>query len=159
MNGSASTQHGGQDSPEEPGQEESEPRFPWQVMLATAAWVVLGVLSVVTAVGAGGGSSGGADQASVAQISGSLGSSAVGGSQNAGHPVLTLILGLAVLLFALLLMLGQGWARWVLLVLGIVAVIMFAMGGRWETLVAMAVLVVGTVPLLSRSATRYLAAG
>jgi len=44
----------------------------------------------------------------------------------------------------------------VLAVLGVIAVILFALGGRWEAVVAFAALVVGAVALLAPSANRYL---
>jgi hypothetical protein len=163
MTGTPPTEHGessgpdgsGAESPVDSAAEVKEPGFPWQLGLAVAAWVVLGALLIVSALGSSS-TSGGADQASVDKIQGTLGDSAVATNTTA-HPTLLLLLGLVVLLMALLLLIGQGWARMVLAVLGVIAVILFAVGGRWEAFVAFAVLVVGTVPLLAPSAHRYLA--
>jgi hypothetical protein len=131
-----------------------ERRFPWQLGLSVVAWVVLGALLIVSALGTSS-TTGGADQASVDKIQGSLGDSAVA-TDTSSHPTLLLLLGLAVLLMALLLLIGQGWARYALAVLGVLAVILFAVGGRWEAVVAFAALVVGVVPLLAPSTHRYL---
>lgn len=129
-------------------------RFPWQLGVAVAAWVVLGVLLVMSGLNPGP-SANEADQASVDQIRNALGDTAVA-AHSAGHPTLLLLAGFAILLLSLLLLIGQGWARHVLALAGVAAVILFALGGRWETLVAFAALVIGTVPLLAPSAHRYL---
>ena len=131
-----------------------EPRFPWQLGLSVLAWVVLGALLVVSALGTGSTTSG-ADQGSIDKIQGTLGTSAVA-THDSSHPTLLLLVGLAVVLMALLLLIGQGWTRHVLAVLGVIAVILFALGGRWEAVVAFAALVVGAVALLAPSVNRYL---
>ncbi|HEX4248000.1 MAG TPA: hypothetical protein VH008_09035 [Pseudonocardia sp.] len=164
MTGTSPTEHGqpsGPDGADSGGQglpsgsvSDRERRFPWQLGLSIVAWVVLGALLVVSALGSNSTTSG-ADQASISKIQGSLGDSSVA-TDSSGHPTILLLLGLAVLLMALLLLIGQGWARYVLAVLGVVAVILFAVGGRWETVVAFAALVIGTVPLLAPSTHRYL---
>jgi len=76
-------------------------------------------------------------------------------TDTSAHPTLLLLVGLAVLLMALLLLIGQGWARHVLAVLGVIAVILFALGGRWEAVVAFAALVWARWPcwLLRRTGT------
>ncbi|HEV7787666.1 MAG TPA: hypothetical protein VGP05_01530 [Pseudonocardia sp.] len=162
MTGTPPTAHGesngrddaGAESPVGAAAEAKEQGFPWQLGLAVVAWVILGALLIVSALGSSS-TSGGADQASVDKIQGTLGDSAVA-TNTAAHPTLMLLLGLVVLLMALLLLIGQGWARLVLGVLGVLAVILFAVGGRWEAIIAFAVLVVGSVPLLAPSAHRYL---
>jgi hypothetical protein len=129
-------------------------RFPWQLGVAVAAWMVLGVLLIVSALISG--STSDADQGSVDQIQSQLGSSAVSTGPSTGHPALWLLLGLVTLLLALLLLIRQGWARYALAVLGVIAVVVLASSGRWEAIVAFAMLVVGSVPLLAPSAHRYL---
>ena len=63
---------------------------------------------------------------------------------NGQHPTLYLLLGGAVLLMALMLLIGQGWARHVLGVLGVVAVIFFAVGGgSWQAIVSFVLLAAG----------------
>lgn len=47
-------------------------------------------------------------------------------------------------------------ARYPAVVLSVVSVVLLAVAGRWETIPAMALLVVGTVPLLTPSALRHL---
>ena len=156
MTGIPPTEHGEPAGPDGVGSVRGkERRFPWQLGLAVAAWVVLGALLIVSALNSNSTTSG-ADQASIDKIQGALGDSAVA-THSTAHPTLMLLLGLVVLLGALLLLIGQGWARYLLAVLGVVAVILFAAGGRWEAIVAFAALLVGTVPLLAPSAYRYLA--
>ncbi|HEX4362207.1 MAG TPA: hypothetical protein VH141_32040 [Pseudonocardia sp.] len=167
MTGTSPTEHGQPSGPSGPDGADSgaqaagggsvgarDRRFPWQLGLSVVAWVVLGALLIVSALGTSS-TTGGADQASIDKIQGSLGDSAVA-TDTSGHPTLLLLLGLAVLLMALLLLIGQGWARYVLGVFGVLAVILFAVGGRWEAVVAFAALVIGTVPLLAPSTHRYL---
>lgn len=154
MTGSPRTGHG---EPTGPGADRKTERFPWQLGFSVLAWLILGAVLVVSALTASTSTSE-ADQASIDQVQGTLGSSAVATGNASAHPTLWLLLGLVVLLGALLLLIGQGWARHVLAVLGVVAVIVFAINGRWEALVAFAALVLGTVPLLAPSAHRYLSA-
>jgi hypothetical protein len=131
--------------------------FPWQLGLAVAAWLALGVLLIVASFSSSSsGGSGGADQGSVDQIQSQLGSSAVSTGGNSGHPALWLLLGLVTLVLALLLLIGQGWARYALAVLGVIAVVLFALSGRWEAIASFLALVVGSVPLLAPSVYRYL---
>lgn len=133
-------------------------RPPWQLIVGGLAWVSLGVTSLVVALSGTGGSTE-ADSGSVGQIQSNLGRSAaaVGDKGGANAAVLVLI-GLAVLLLAGLLMLGQGWARLALSAIGAIAVVYFALTvGVLETLVAMVVLVVGSLLLLlPSSVNRYL---
>jgi hypothetical protein len=129
--------------------------FPWQLGLGAGAWVVLGGLLVVGALTTPA-TSDGADQASVDKIRDNLGDSAVAARASA-HPTLLLLIGAVVLLMAVLLLLGQGWARYVLPVLGIVSLILLGVDGRGEAVHVFAALVVGTVPLLSPTVHRYLA--
>jgi hypothetical protein len=152
MTGSPRTGHSDSNGP---GSDRRADRFPWQLGFAVLAWVILGAVLVVSALTVPTSTSE-ADQASINQVQGTLGSSAVATDNTAAHRTLWLLLGLAVLLAALLLLIGQGWARHALAVLGVVAVIVFAINGRWEAIVAFAALVLGTVPLLAPSAHRYL---
>jgi hypothetical protein len=134
----------------------TEQRFPWQVGLATLAWVVLGVTAIVTAMG-GRSRTPDADAGSVGQLQDSLGDSAAATHETGPSPAILVAIGLAVLLFAGLLALGQGWARWALTAVGVGTVIFFAAAVGWvPAMIAMGALIVGSLPLLSRSATRYL---
>ena len=133
--------------------------FPWQLGLAVAAWIVLGALMVVSALNQGSsGGSGGADQGSVDQIQSQLGSSSAStGGGESGHPTVLLLLGFVALVMALLLLIGQGWARYALAVIAVIAVVLFALNGRLlEAVASFLILVVGSVPLLAPSAHRYL---
>ena len=130
-------------------------KFPWQLGFSVLAWVILGAVLIVAALSATDSTSG-ADQASIDTIRNALGESSVAVAKANAAPTLWLILGAVVLLLSLLLLLGQGWTRHVLAVLGVVSVIAFALHGRWEAVVAFAALVLGAVPLLAPSAHRYL---
>ena len=131
--------------------------FPWQLGVSVVAWLLLGGLLVASALGITS-TSGQADQGSVDQIQGALGQSAVAtGPSNGQHPTLYLLAGGLVLLMSLMLLIGQGWARHVLSVAGVVAVIFFAVGGRFvEAIAAFVLLAIGAVLLLNRPALRYL---
>jgi hypothetical protein len=169
MSGSPSTEHGdatgpdgldGSDAAEERGLSAvlaPKQSFPWQVGVSVVTWLLLGGLLVASALGIAS-TTGGADQGSVDQIQGALGQSAVATSPGNGqHPTLYLLLGGAVLLMALMLLIGQGWARHVLGVLGVVAVIFFAVGGgSWQAIVSFVLLAAGAVLLLNSPSVHYL---
>ncbi|MBO0873542.1 MAG: hypothetical protein J2P19_09115 [Pseudonocardia sp.] len=129
--------------------------FPWQLGVAVVVWAALGALLVISAL-TGSMSSEGPDQASIDAIRNNLGDTAVATSASS-HPTLLLLCGLMMLLMAVLLLLGQGWARYVLGVLGILAMVLLALDSRWEAIIAFAVLVLGTISLLAPSTHRYLA--
>lgn len=129
--------------------------FPWQLGVAVAAWAALGALLVLSALTVST-TSEGPDQASVDAIRNNLGDTAVA-TNSSGHPTLLLLCGLMVLLMAVLLLLGQGWSRYVLGVLGIVAMVLLGLDGRWEAIIAFGALVLGTASLLAPSTHRYLA--
>lgn len=129
--------------------------FPWQLGVAVAAWAALGALLVISAL-TGSTTSEGPDQASVEAIRNNLGDTSVAAGSSS-HPTLLLLCGLLVVLMAVLLLLGQGWARYVLGVLGIAAMVLLALDGRWEAIIAFGALVLGTIPLLAPSTHRYLA--
>lgn len=130
--------------------------YPWQLALAGVAWLLLGAVLAFAGVGGGGGSAA-SDQASLEQIGGVAGEGVVAGAGGTPTNILLLLLGIVVLIVAGMLLLGQGWARYVLYGLGLVAVIGLAAAGRWETFLAMGLLVLGSVPLLAPRAHRYLA--
>lgn len=163
MSGTPSTEHGEPTGPDGSEDERGltaalapKQSFPWQVGVSVVAWLLLGALLIASALGVTTSSSE-ADQGSVDQIQGALGQSAVSTAPaNGQHPTLYLLLGGAVLLMSLMLLIGQGWARHVLSVLGLVAVIFFAIGGRWEAIAAFVLLAVGAVLLLNRPSVRYL---
>jgi hypothetical protein len=133
-------------------------KLPWQLIVAALAWAALGVTSLVEAL-SNTGSSSEADSGSVQAVQGSLGNSAASVGEKGGSLAAVLILiGLAALLLTALLLLGQGWARMALQVVGLIAVIYFAATVGWvPALVAMVAMIVGSVLLLSASVTRYMA--
>lgn len=163
MTGTSSTEHGepaGQDGPEQPRPGEpvkDKEGFPWQLAVSVVTWIVFGGLLVASALGVTSTTSG-ADQGSIDAVQGALGPDAVatGSAGSNQHPTLFLLLGLVMLLMALMLLIGQGWSRYVLGVLALISVIMFAAGGRWEAIVAMVLMVIGLVFLLNRNTLRYL---
>lgn len=138
---------------------ESAERFPWPLGLSLVGWFGMGVLLFAVGLGlTGRGGASEADSSSVGQVRESLGSgyaTAAGGG--GGSAVLMVIAGMVVTLLAVLLLVRQGWARHALSVAGVAAVILLAVAGRWETVIAMVALVVGALPLLAPSASRYLA--
>lgn len=131
----------------------SSDSYPWQVGVAALLWLVLAAVLI----GAGTGiTSRSADPEQVDKIVGTLGSDTVAGTAQHGPGVLWVILGVAILVFGGLLALGQGWARFILLGLGVGAVVALALAGAWEVVVAMAVLLVASLLLLAPRAHRYL---
>lgn len=164
MTGTSSTEHGepsGQDGPEQPlpGKpvKDKENAFPWQLAVSVVTWIVFGGLLVASALGVTSTTSG-ADQGSIDQVQGALGPDSVAttGGSTGQHPTLLLLIGLIMLLMALMLLIGQGWARYALGVLAVIAVIVYATGGRWEAPVAMVLMIIGLVFLLNRKTLRYL---
>jgi hypothetical protein len=129
--------------------------LPWQAGLAALSWVGLG--AIMLAHGLGLGRSPG-DDTQRELITGSLGPDTVVSTVHRGGGSLSVLLGVAVLILAALLALGQGWTRTVLTSLGGGTVLILALAGRWETLPAMLLLIVGAVLPLAPHAHRYLAA-
>ena len=135
---------------------ESSRKLPWQLALSVGAWTVLGVLLVLAGVG-GSSSSDSAAQQSISQVQGQLGSdSDVSTSQDTGHQSILLLLGLVTLVLAVLLLMKRSWARYVLPLLAIAAMVVFSLEHQWQTTAALLVLVVGSVPLLAAPARHYL---
>lgn len=137
--------------PVSPGGSRPE-RYPWQLGLAGVAWLTLGGLLVFVGVG-GNDSSAASDEASLDQLGGLLGGS-VGGVSSGN--IALVFLGFVVLVLAGMLFLGQGWSRYLLAGLGALTVLVLALSGRWESFLAMVLLVLGSVPLLAPSPHRYL---
>ncbi|MCE3554460.1 hypothetical protein LWC33_23760 [Pseudonocardia sp. RS11V-5] len=136
-----------------PRQTRTSATYPWQVGVAAVLWLVLGAVLI----GAGTGiTSSSADPEQVDKIVGTLGSDTVAGTAQHGPGILWVGLGLAILVLGALLGIGQGWTRYVLMGLGVGAVVALALAGAWEVLVAMAVLVVASVLLLAPRVHRYL---
>ncbi|WP_297656712.1 hypothetical protein [Pseudonocardia sp.] len=128
--------------------------YPWQIGLAAVVWMALGALLISSGIGFTGSD---ADTEQVDKISGSLGADTVVSTAQHGGGVLWILLGIAVLLVAALLAIGQGWSRYVLFALGFTAVIALGVAARWEVVLAMGFFVAGSLPLLAPRAHRYLA--
>lgn len=138
-----------------PGAGSRAARYPWQLVVAGVAWLILGVTLVFAGTAGGSGGSAASDGQSLDQLDGLLGDSVLGSS---GSPLSfgLLLLGIFAVILAGMLLLGQGWARQLLTGLGVIAVIVLALAARWESFAAMLLLVLGTVPLLAPSVHRYL---
>lgn len=139
-----------------PGTGARPARYPWQLVVAGVAWLILGVMLVFAGTVGGNGGLPASDGESLDQLDGLLGDSVVGGSSGSPWSFALLLLGIFALILAGMLFLGQGWARHLLAALGGIAVVVLALSARWEAFPAMALLVMGTVPLLAPSAHRYL---
>jgi hypothetical protein len=131
--------------------------FPWQLGLSVFAWLVLGGLLVAASLGVST-TTGGADESQIQQIQGNLGDSSVATHGSPGpSAVWFLLIGLVTLLLALMLLIGQGWARTVLMVLGVAGVILLALGAHvFEAIAAFVLLAAGSILLLNRACLRYL---
>lgn len=130
---------------------------PGSVLVAAAAWGLLGGLLIVAWLSADPGR-GGADEGSLDRITGALGDSAVAGGSGSGVEILLLLLGIALLLLGAALLARARWVLWPLALTGISGVIVLALGGRWQTLVAMPLVLLGTIALMTSGSRRYLGA-
>ncbi|MBB6378341.1 preprotein translocase subunit SecG [Pseudonocardia eucalypti] len=144
----------------EPGQPEQTPKikearqFPWQLGVSVAIWILLALMLIVSAFGDSSNSA--SDDASLGQLK-ELNITTNTAGNTAQHTTIWMLLGFATLMMALLLLIGQGWARHVLAVLALGAVVALAASGRVvETGFAFLALVLGTVLLLPPSVYRYL---
>lgn len=124
-------------------------RPPLGVVVACAAWYVLGALLVTTGLGAW-------DPLSSGEGAGYLGGEVVSGAVGAAPTALPLLAGVAVLLLAGLLWLGLGFAAYGLGALGALAVVGTATTGSWAALVAAACLLGGTAPLVGPASYDFL---
>lgn len=132
----------------------SSGRYPWQLGLAAGLWAALGI--VLLGIGTGVSTSSSADSEQVEHITGSLGADTVASTVQQGPDVIWVCLGIAVCMLAALLALGLGWSRYILMAIGVVAVIALTLSAAWETVVAMAVLLVASALLLAPRAHHYL---
>lgn len=119
---------------------------PPAIVVASAAWALLAGLLAWAWIGAPDGAGAGGE--SVEAIRSRLGDAAVASEGGGPAPVLLPLLALALLVLAAALVLQQRWTVWPLTLAGVGAVLVLAADGRWETLVAMVLLAVGTVALL-----------
>ncbi len=128
--------------------------LPWQVGMSVIVFLIFGVVELFM-ISKGGGS---ATSAQAGRIASQLGSGTVShGPPNAGiHPI-PLVVGILMLICALSVLGRQRWAQYALVVLGIVGVIGLALTDRsWQAVLAIALLLLGAVPMFSIRAHRYL---
>lgn len=127
---------------------------PRSVLVATVAWVLLGIVLISAWLTGGAGT---ADE-SVDTITGALGDSVVaGGGAGPGLGLAFLLLGIAIALLGAGLPMRTGWALWPLTLAGIGGVIVLALDGRFlETPLAMLLVVVGSMALMTGGARRFL---
>ncbi|WP_226352248.1 MULTISPECIES: hypothetical protein [unclassified Pseudonocardia] len=132
----------------------SRSTMPWALVLSAAAWMLTAVLLAVAWAGLRPEPT--VDEDTASTLAGQ-GAPVVASGATAPYPT-WLLLVLAVLLIAAgaALALRRRVARYPAVVLSVVSVVLLAVAGRWETIPAMALLVVGTVPLLTPSALRHL---
>ncbi|WP_226354658.1 MULTISPECIES: hypothetical protein [unclassified Pseudonocardia] len=132
----------------------SRSTMPWALVVSAAAWMLTAVLLAVAWAGLRPEST--VDEDTASTLAGQ-GAPVVEVGTTAPYPAWLLLL-LAVLLVAAGagLALRRRAARYPAVVLSVVSVVLLASAGRWETVPAMVLLVVGTVPLLTPSALRHL---
>lgn len=126
---------------------------PWPILVSAAAWVLTAVMLVLAWSSTGREST--VDEETLGTIRSQTGD-AVGDTSGPVPPVL--LLAVAALLVALgaVLVAGRRWARYPAVLAGVVSVVLLALTGRWETVPAMVLLVVGTLPLLLAGSLRHL---
>lgn len=139
-------------TPERSAVSQGEDSVPRAVVVSIVAWLLLAVVFVLTWVGGDGGP--GDEQA--ARIRDALGPSSVAGNQGFDATLLLPMLVAVVVLLLFGLFLRKGWILWPLTLAGLGGVIVLAAAGRWETLLAMPLVLVGAVALMTGSARRYL---
>jgi hypothetical protein len=130
--------------------------LPWQAGMSVIVFLVFGIVELFMVPKGGGSGSGSGGQAS--RVSGQLGGGAVshGPSHIGVHPI-PLVVGILLLICALSVLGRQRWAQYALVVLGIVGVIDLALTQRsWQAVLAVVLLVLGTAPMFSIRAHRYL---
>lgn len=128
---------------------------PGSVLVAAAVWVLLGGVLIAAWLSGDPGRVA-ADQGSLDRITGALGDSAVAGSGDSGVEILLLLLGIALLLLGAGLLARARWVLWPLALAGVAGVIVLALGGRWQTLVAMPLVLLGTIALMTSGSRQYL---
>lgn len=130
---------------------------PWPIVVSGAAWVLTAVALV--AAWASSGAEATADDETLGTIRNQVGDAAVDPAGSAAGPVppaLLLVAAVALVALAGVLVAGRRWGRYPAVLAGVVSIVLLALAGRWETVPAMVLLVVGTVPLLLPGALRHL---
>lgn len=126
-------------------------RYPRALMVAVVSWSLLAVTLMVSRVGA-------PQQTDAEATDAATGVTAVRAPSGQQQWFVDLLpwLGVVALVFALLLLVGHGWTRLALALLGVLAVVGLAQAQPWLTIPAAVFLVIGAVCSLLVSSHRYL---
>ena len=142
-------------APRAPAAPEAGPHtagMPWALVVSAAAWLLTAVLLAVAWVGLRPEAT--VDDETASTLSGQGADVVEAGSSAPYPPAALLVLALLLALAGAALALRRRAGRYPAVVLAVVSVVLLAVAGRWETVLAMILLVVGTVPLLTRAALR-----
>lgn len=126
--------------------------MPWALVISASAWMLIAVLSLTGWAGLRPEAGVDADTADTLSAQGVP----TVDSGPAYPPFLLVLVAVLLALAGACLALRLGLARYPAVVLGVVSVVLLAVGARWETVPAMLLLVVGTVPLVTPAAVRQL---
>lgn len=129
-------------------------RYPWQLVVAVASWVLVAITLMVSRIGAPASDT----DPETSALRDTLGAGAVVAPNTEDHWFLPLLpwLGVLTLLLAVALLLAQGWARLPLVTSGVIGVVALAMAAYWLVFPAMIAFVVGSVFGLLLPTHRYL---
>ncbi|WP_060574628.1 MULTISPECIES: hypothetical protein [unclassified Pseudonocardia] len=129
--------------------------MPWALVVSASAWMLTAVLLLVAWAGLRPDPT--VDEETASILGGDLGTDAAGIGSAAPFPPFLLVVVAALLAVAgAALALRYRAARHPAVVLAVVSVVLLAVAARWETVPAMLLLVVGTIPLLLPSAVRQM---
>ncbi|MFG1633448.1 hypothetical protein [Pseudonocardia alni] len=135
-------------------QVQSRTTMPWALVVSAAAWMLTAVLLAVAWTGLRPEST--VDEDTASTLAGQGAPVVETGSGAPYPPWLLLVLAVLLVVAGAALALRRRAGRYPAVVLSVVSVVLLAAAGRWETIPAMVLLVVGTVPLLMPSALRHL---
>lgn len=126
-------------------------RYPKALLIACVSWVLLGIVLLFSRVGM-------PSSSDAQETDAATGDVAVRAPDADQTPFLGYlwVLGIVVVIVAVLLFLGQGWARLVLALLGLLAVVGLATSASWLVFPGVVLFVVGAVGSVMVSAHRYL---
>lgn len=130
---------------------------PWPILVSGAAWVLTAVALVLARASIGADPT--TDDETLGTIRSQVGDAVAdpaGSAAGPVPPVLLLVVAGVLVALAGVLVAGRRWGRYPAVLAGVVSIVLLALAGRWETVPAMVLLVVGTVPLLLPGALRHL---
>ncbi len=128
---------------------------PTRVIVAGVIWAIFGIAELAVGIS---GLRGGAQSDTTNTSAGSLGNGGDAGPADAttAAALVPIVLGVAILAFAVLLLFRKWWARLGVAFAGTIAVVDLAVRGQSMAFVAMALLVVAVVPTMSATTHRFL---